>query len=102
MTWRLTLVCQDGAEWINDYQGAGFDLVFADAWPGKYSCLEETLALVRPGGYYVIDDLLPQPNWPDGHAEKVEKLKHHLTDRTDLIVSMIEWSTGILIATKLP
>ena len=97
---RLTLVCKDGKEWINDYQGPGFDLVFADAWPGKYSCLEKTLALVRVGGFYVIDDMLPQPNWPDGHAEKAEKLTQHLAGRTDLIVSMIQWSTGIILATK--
>lgn len=97
---RLELVREDGAEWINNYHGLEFDLIFADAWPGKYSCLEETLALIKPGGFYVIDDMLPQPNWPDGHAEKAEKLTDHLAARTDLILSMIEWSTGIIVATK--
>ena len=33
-------------------------LSYADAWPGKFSQLEEALALLRPGGMYVIDDLL--------------------------------------------
>ena len=52
----------------------GFDLIFADTWPGKFSQLPETLALVRPGGFYVVDDLLPQPNWPEGHAASLERL----------------------------
>ena len=66
---RVELVCEDGSEWIKRNQGASFDLIFADAWPGKYSELEEVLAMVKPGGFYVIDDMNPQPNWPDGHRE---------------------------------
>jgi predicted O-methyltransferase YrrM len=37
-------------------------LIFADAWPGKYSDLEKALKLVKPGGFYIIDDMLTQPN----------------------------------------
>jgi predicted O-methyltransferase YrrM len=65
---RLTLVIEDGAAFVRRQVPQSFDLVFADAMPGKYEALEEALALVRPGGFYVIDDMLPQPNWPEGHA----------------------------------
>jgi len=44
--------------------------VFADALAGKYDGLSEALCVVKAGGFYVIDDMLPQPNWPDGHAPK--------------------------------
>ncbi len=97
---RLTLVCEDGAEWIKSYQGESFDLIFADAWPGKYKCLGETLQILKPGGFYVIDDMLPQSNWPDGHAEKAAALLEHLTQREDLVLSIMEWSTGVVVGTK--
>lgn len=53
----LRLICQDGTSWIKSYQGPPFDLIFADAWPGKYCDLEDTLALLKIGGIYVIDDM---------------------------------------------
>jgi predicted O-methyltransferase YrrM len=55
-------------------EGRLFDLVFADTWPGKYTNLTEALGLVAVGGLYVIDDMLPQPNWPEGHPAKVTTL----------------------------
>ena len=32
------------------------------------------MALLRAGGLYVIDDMLPQESWPAGHAGKVPRL----------------------------
>ena len=95
---RLELLCVDGDKWIEAYEGGGFDLIFADAWPGKYSQLDKTLEMVKKGGFYVIDDLLPQPNWPEGHQAKAEALIAELETRTDFAFTTMEWSTGILIA----
>ena len=50
---RIEIVCQDGTEWIKSYIGDPFDLVFADAWPGKYSEITEVLDLIKIGGFYV-------------------------------------------------
>lgn len=61
---RVTFHVIDGAEFIRRAPRRRFDLIYADAWPGKFSHLDEALALLRPGGIYLIDDLLPQPNWP--------------------------------------
>lgn len=97
---RLDILCMDGGEWIKNYQGPLFDLVFADAWPGKYNELEELLALINPGGFYLIDDMRPHPNWPEGHAEKAAKLVAYLEGRADLRLTKIDWSTGVLLATK--
>ena len=30
-----------------------FDLVFADAWPGKFSETDEVLDLIEVGGFYI-------------------------------------------------
>lgn len=97
---RVRLVCQDGAQWIEEYQGNKFDLIFADAWPGKYSHLSEVLKLLRPGGLYVIDDMLEQPNWPEGHHAHVMNLMACLENRKDMELTKIQWSTGIVIAVK--
>lgn len=71
---RLKLICADGADWIKQNIQQQFSFVFADAWPGKYLLLDEVLGMLEKGGIYIIDDMLPQPNWPDGHAAKVEEL----------------------------
>ncbi|MGL1889379.1 MAG: class I SAM-dependent methyltransferase [Reichenbachiella sp.] len=98
---RVDIICQDGAEWIMNNQEERFDLIFADAWPGKYSELDETLALLKPGGFYVIDDMTVQPNWPDGHEEKAKNLTTYLETRKYLTVTKMDWSTGVMICTKI-
>ena len=97
---RLNIVCIDGAEWIKNYSGDKFDLIFADAWPGKYSELDETLKLLKVNGYYIIDDMNSQPNWPEGHSEKAKNLTAYLESRKDLTMTKMNWSTGVIICTK--
>ena len=98
---RVEFVLADGYEWIQNYRGEKFDLIFADAIPGKYELLEETIGLVKRGGFYVIDDMLPQPNWPEGHANRVELFIEELEKRKDVLLTKLNWSTGIIIVTKL-
>ena len=97
---RLTLHLGDGADFIASSRGQLYDLIFADAWPGKYAYLDETLALLSPGALYVVDDMLPQPNWPAGHDAKVAELIDILDARPELKVVKLNWSSGIIIATK--
>lgn len=98
---RVNIICADGDEWILAYKGDKFDLIFADAWPGKYSHIEEILDLIHTGGFYVIDDMAPEPNWPDGHKEKAEGLIDYLENRDDFNLTKLNWSTGIIIASKI-
>ncbi len=97
---RLNLVLTDGAEWFAKNQALKFDFVFADTWHGKYLVLETALSMLNPGGLYVIDDMLPQPNWPEGHQEKVRTLIDTLEQRSDLYLTKQDWATGIIIAVK--
>ena len=99
---RLTLVTEDGDTALLRLQAAGerYDLIFADTWPGKYRLLDLTLGLLKPGGIYMVDDLLPQPNWPPNHGASVEQLVEELQNRVDLWITQVDWSTGLLIAVK--
>lgn len=97
---RVELICADGNHWILDNQHRKFDLIFADAWPGKYSLLEETLNLLKTGGLYLIDDMIPQPNWPEGHEKNVESLMVHLEQRSDIYITKMNWSTGLVLICK--
>jgi len=65
---RLKLINNDAGKWTQKNKGFEFDFIFADTWPGKYDFLEETLSLLKTGGYYIVDDMCKQPNWPSGHA----------------------------------
>jgi predicted O-methyltransferase YrrM len=98
---RLTVVYQDGDAFLRSLKGQQFDFIFADTWSGKYRLLDETLELVSPAGLYVIDDMLPQANWPDGHAEKVADLIAKLEKRKDFCVTKLSWASGVVLAVKL-
>ena len=98
---RVKIICADASDWIRQYQGPLFDLIFADAWPGKYSETEEILALLKVGGFYVIDDMNFQPNWPEGHENNVDRLVTYLEMREDFTLTKLNWSTGLIIAVKI-
>ena len=97
---RLRLVTIDGGEWIENNTHRKFDLIFADTWHGKYLLLEETLSMLKKGGLYIIDDMLPQPNWPEGHHEKAIDLVKRLEARSDLFLLKQCWATGVIIAVR--
>ena len=90
---RVTFHVMDGAEFISQAPRGQFDFIYADAWPGKFSHLDEALALLRPGGIYLIDDLLPQLNWPAGHAPKVPVLIDSLEQRSAFVTTRLAWAS---------
>ena len=96
----LSLECIDGEAWVNENLGQKFDYIFADTWHGKYLMLDEVLEMLNIGGLYIIDDMLPQENWPDEHAEKALLLEKYLEKRADLKLTKLHWATGIIIAVK--
>jgi len=97
----VNTLCQDGPEWIKTYRGEKFDLIFADTWPSKYYELEKTLAILKIGGVYIIDDMNSQPNWPEGHAEKANTLIEKLESLKDFTFTQLDWSTGVILMCKI-
>ncbi|MEK6781974.1 MAG: class I SAM-dependent methyltransferase [Bacteroidota bacterium] len=97
---RLTLICIDGGEWVDANKNQKYDYIFADTWHGKYLLLNEVLSMLNKGGLYIVDDMLPQTNWPDGHHEKAINLINLLEKRVDLMLTKQVWATGIIVAVK--
>jgi hypothetical protein len=56
--------------------------------------------MIKIGGFYVIDDMLPAADWPNAHAEKANALMDQLVQYGSLIITMMDWSTGVVVCTK--
>lgn len=97
---RVRFYTMDGADFIKELANEKFDFIFADTWPGKFYCVDETLDLLKAGGLYIIDDLLPVPAWSEEHTNKVQDLINYLDAREDFIITKLNWSTGLIIAVK--
>jgi predicted O-methyltransferase YrrM len=97
---RVRFHIESGSTFLNRLADRRYDLIFADTWPGKFDHLDDALALLAVGGFYVIDDLHPQPNWPADHAPKIPTLVRALAARPDLVLWPIDWDTGIVVAVK--
>lgn len=90
----------DGADFVEGCLPGWYDFIYADTWPGKYTHLDETLALLRVGGLYIVDDLLPQANWPAGHEEKVEAFIAAVDMRPGFTSTRLAWASGVMILTR--
>ena len=96
---RVTLHLGDGGEFL-ERSRQQFDLIFADAWPGKFTHLDRALSLLSAGGVYIIDDLLPQASWPEGHGPKVQALIADLENRQGFVVTKFAWSSGLMMLVR--
>ena len=90
----------DGLTFLGRQAKGSVDLVFADAWPGKYEGLDLALDLLKPGGLYIVDDMAPQTNWPEGHQSNVDRLVEQLRADTRFSTVTLNWASGILFATR--
>lgn len=97
---RVRFVVADAIGWLETNTDLSFDLIFADAISGKYVQFATVWDRLKPGGVYVVDDMLPQANWPGGHAKRVAGLLTSLKQRPDCKVVEMDWSTGVAIAAK--
>jgi predicted O-methyltransferase YrrM len=97
---RVRFHSVDAAEYLTRGTTETFDLVYADTWAGKFTHVDRALALVGPGGIYFIDDLLPQPNWPEGHAAMIPPLIAELERRSDFISTKLAWASGLMILAR--
>jgi predicted O-methyltransferase YrrM len=98
---RLRVVVEDALTFMQETLALGqrFDLVFADAMPGKYERLDLGLDLVAVGGVYVVDDLAPNEDWPEG-AKLAAGLIDGIQADPRFISVRLDWSTGHLLATR--
>ncbi len=97
---RLEVVTSDADTWIAACPGPGIDLVFVDCRPGKFHARSALLNYLKPGGFYLADDLLPQPTWPEGHQARVDSFLTEIHDHTNLQVTLLTWSSGLVLAVR--
>jgi predicted O-methyltransferase YrrM len=98
---RAHLVVEDGASFLARASAAGerFDLIFADAMPGKYERLDLALGLVAPGGWYVVDDLRPSDDFPEA-ATLAPALVDRIASDPRFVVVTLDWATGLMLAAR--
>ena len=48
----------------------------------------------------VIDDLLPQANWPEGHAPKVPALIDDIESRPEFATVRLAWASGLMLLVR--
>ena len=99
---RVTFHVEDAGTFMEKLSSGKeqFDMIFADTWAGKYTHFEEVIQVLKSGGLYVIDDMLPQSNWPDGHELKASALIRDLENRSNLGITKISCASGVIIAAK--
>ena len=99
---RLKISEIDGLDFIEREESNKFDLIYADTFPGKYIGFDHTLRILKHGGIIVLDDMLPQPNWPKDHPPKVERLLREIDMLSPAHYSVIRlaWYTGHILISK--
>ena len=97
---RVSFELIDGRAFILAQPHQSFDLVFADAWPGKYDAVDEALGLVRRGGIFVCDDMLPQANWPANHDKRANSLVGYLEGLAAWVSVTLRWGSGLVVAVR--
>src|SRR5260221_769166 len=78
---RVEFMSADAEVFLKTVGTNRFDFIFADTFPGKFLLLDEALAALKPGGLYIVDDLLPQINWPKEHQANLDRLISPLESR---------------------
>jgi predicted O-methyltransferase YrrM len=97
---RVTFHLVDGGTFLARSAPRQFDFIYADTWPGKFAHLDLALSLLRVGGIYVIDDLLPQSSWPAGHAPRVPSVIADLESRDGFVATKLAWATGLMLVVR--
>ncbi len=98
---RVRFITTEGADFLNNVPSGAYDFIFADMYPGKFHLLDRALHSLAVGGLYIVDDLLPQPGWPDDHQQRVQTLISTLEQNKDLHVTKLHWASGLLIAARI-
>ena len=97
---RVQVLSAEVETLLDTWDSGTFDLIFADAWPGKYSLLNETLDKLRLGGIYIVDDMAPRESWPHDHHALAAALIEELGNMTNIMLTKIGWSTGVMLCVR--
>lgn len=97
---RLQLETVDGSTFLRGVVPDSVDFLFADFRPGKFVDRDFALRALRRGGIYAVDDLLPQPTWPEDHQPRVDLFLEEVLRDESIVPLPIEWASGLFLAVK--
>jgi predicted O-methyltransferase YrrM len=80
--------------------GAGFDLIFADAPGGKFDGLDRTIGALRPGGVLVVDDMRPGQWWTDARRATMAMVRRTLLGHPELEGIELDVGSGVILCTR--
>jgi predicted O-methyltransferase YrrM len=95
---RVEVVTTDAIDWLENYSGPPFDLVFMDTTTAKFFRRDLVFQHLAKGALVVADDLLPQPKWNSEHAGKVERFRREFVKEPELVPLLMDWASGIALA----
>lgn len=96
----VNLKTADGAAVLADH--GPFDLIFADAPPLKFDHFDAIFDALRPGGMLVVDDVGPKAQARNPDDTKIGQLRQAILGHRGLVAADIDWSTGMIVATRRP
>jgi predicted O-methyltransferase YrrM len=95
---RVEVITTDCIEWLTNYSGPPFDLVFVDTTMAKFFHRDLVFRHMANGALFIADDLLPQPKWTSEHAGKVEVFRREIVKEPDLVPLLMDWASGVAVA----
>jgi predicted O-methyltransferase YrrM len=94
----VTLEAGDASQMLGNL--GEFDLVFADASPMKFQYIATILRTLRAGGTLLVDDLCGPTSSSKARSDHAG-LKAYLSYHPDLQSVFLDWSTGLVLASRL-
>ena len=97
---RLEVITADCHDFLRKVPSESYDLVFADAFAGKYYAVDEAIGCLKKGGFYVVDDLRYLEEWPMEFFEINRRVRQLIEDHPRLLTLNLNWATGLVIGVK--
>ena len=95
----MEVITADATEWLEQYEGPPFDLVFVDTTITKFERRNLVYRHLAHGALFIADDLLPQEKWTDEHHPRVQRLRAEIRQEPELVATLVDWASGLLVAT---
>ena len=95
---RAEVITTDAIEWLTNYSGPPFDLVFVDTTIAKFERRDLVFAHMAHGALFIADDLLPQEKWTEAHYPRVERFRKEIMAEPNLVPTLVDWGSGIVVA----
>ena len=97
---RVTFHVLDGADFSAARRKAHYDLIYADAWPGKFSHLDDALSLLPAG------DLLHRRSSAATElargtcARRCQRSSRRIERQAGFVTVKLSWASGLMLAVR--